>query len=466
MAGERDFEVTRKNIMKKMRDHLCTLKTIARTVMFLLLGLVGSAAISSVNSQAAGYTYTKVAVLGETAPGGSQYINDFEPGQINNRGDVIYVADLSTAGTADGFASEGVFLLSNGQIFGLALPTPGSVTGSLTPTGINNAGNAAFSYGPPEDPLGKNFGLYRYSAASKTVSSVVVPGVSSVPIAGTLQGVFFETSINSRDEICFTGLINTNVPLQDGEAIGKGIFVADKAGKIRKVVIPGDLAPFGKIFDFAELAWINDRGDVGFGAHVQGEEFIVSDPPNPPLPGDPDSVYLSEAPSGQIISIAHQGDPAPGGGVFRRAFGPILNNSGQILFVGDLTAPPGVAQSQGLYLFKRSATVPVVRPGDVLPDGTLVTVSDLVNGHHLNSAGEISFLAQLNTGDEAIYVKSGNTFRLVAKNGMSIPSVGTISNFDFGFPLNGGAVNNDRGQVVFSAILVEGGAALIVATPR
>jgi hypothetical protein len=288
-----------------------------------------------------------------------------------------------------------------------------------------------------------------------------VPGVTSVPIAGTLQGVFFETSINSLGNICFNGLINTNVPLPDGEGIGKGIFVADTAGKIRKVVIPGDLAPFGKIFDFAELACINDRGDVGFGAHVQGEEFIGGNL------GNPDSVYLSEAPSGQIISIAHQGDPAPGGGVFRHALGPVLNNSGQILFVGDLTPPPDVAQSQGLYLFKSPVTVPVVRPGDVLPDGTLVTVSDLVNGHHLNNAGEISFLAQLNTHDEAIYVKSGNTFRLVAKNGMSIPGVGTISNFDFfGFPLNGGAFNNDRGQVVFSANLVGGGAALIVATPR
>src|SRR6202007_828042 len=65
----------------------------------------------------------------------------------------------------------------------------------------------------------------------------------------------------------------------------------------------------GKTFDFAEVAWINDRGDVGFGAHVQGEEFVL------------DNVYLSKAPSFQIISIAHQGDPAPGGGTFRHAWG-------------------------------------------------------------------------------------------------------------------------------------------------
>src|ERR1700730_9421724 len=151
--------------MRKMRDHLCALKTITRTVMFLLLGSVGFAAVSSVNSQAAAYTYTKIAALGETAPGGAQYINDFEPGQINNRGDVIYVADLSTG--------EGVFLLSNGQIFGLALPeqpAPGGGTffgAAFTPAGVNDEGDAAAAiqlkpFVNPSDPssYGLNAGLY------------------------------------------------------------------------------------------------------------------------------------------------------------------------------------------------------------------------------------------------------------------------------------------------------------------
>jgi hypothetical protein len=141
--------------MKKMRDYLCAFKTIARTVMFLLLGFVGFAAISSVNSQAAGYTYTKVAVLGETAPGGAKYINDFEPGQINNRGDVIYVADLSTAGIAGDFTGEGVFLLSNGQIFGLALPMPGSVTGSFTRLESIMQAMQLLHMAPPKIPSGR-----------------------------------------------------------------------------------------------------------------------------------------------------------------------------------------------------------------------------------------------------------------------------------------------------------------------
>ena len=106
-----------------------------------------------------------------------------------------------------------------------------------------------------------------------------------------------------------------------------------------------------------------------------------------------------------------------------------------------------------------------MRPGDTLPDGKLLTISDFVNGHHLNNRGEISFLAALDTGD-AIYVKSGQKFRLVAKTGGIIPGLGTIQDFDIpGAQRSGGAVNNDRGQVLFYAELVGGGAALILATP-
>ena len=69
----------------------------------------------------------------------------------------------------------------------------------------------------------------------------------------------------------------------------------------------------------------------------------------------------------------------------------------------------------------------MVRPGDVLPGGKLITVSNFANGHHLNNSGEISFLGRLGTLDEAIYVKPGNSFRLVAKNSTNIPGFGTIA---------------------------------------
>ena len=476
--------------MKKTQHHMFAARSIASTVMLSLIGVIGFTGLSRVKSQAAGYTFTKIAAVGETAPGGVQYFFDLEVGQINNRGDVIYVADLSKDGVGIG---EGVFLLSHGEISALALPglpAPGGGTffgAAFSPAGINDEGDAAaaIELGTPGTPLplplGMNAGLYRHLAAKKSLSAVVVPGVTVAPGArGTFQGVSFETSINNPEDICFAAIIPTDAGIVPAQGLGMGIFVANKAGQIGKVVMPGDSAPGGGRFDFAEIAWINARGDVAFGAHIAGEECVGFNPPTLENQSGRifcgDNVYLRKAPSGQIISIAHQGDAAPGGGVFRHAWGPIVNNHGQVLFVGDLTvAPPDNPNlfdvSQGLYLFTGFFTVPVVRPGDALPDGTMVTVQDQVYGHHLNNPGEISFLAALtgkNDEDiEAIYVKSGNTFRLVAKSGTSIPGVGTIANFDTLGPgtLSGGAVNNDRGQVIFSANLVGGGAALIVATP-
>src|SRR5262249_40625139 len=51
------------------------------------------------------YTFQSLAVLGGAAPGpeGGHYINDFEPGKINNQGQLVFTADLDTGG-------EGVFL--------------------------------------------------------------------------------------------------------------------------------------------------------------------------------------------------------------------------------------------------------------------------------------------------------------------------------------------------------------------
>jgi len=102
----------------KPQHHMFAAKSTNSTLVLPLLALIGFIGVSSVKSQPDGYTYTKIAALGETAAGGIQYFFDFEPGQINNRGDVIYVADLSPNGVDD--IGEGVFLLRRTD-FGLVL---------------------------------------------------------------------------------------------------------------------------------------------------------------------------------------------------------------------------------------------------------------------------------------------------------------------------------------------------------
>ena len=239
----------------------------------------------------------------------------------------------------------------------------------------------------------------------------------------------------------------------DGLDLGVGLFRADKFGAVSKVVRPGDPAPGGKIFDWASNGWINDVGDIAFGAHVQGDECIDFQTPQTILIFCAESVYLKTAATGMIRSIAHQGDAAPGGGTFRLAFGPVVNNSGDIVFIGDLTPAPSASQTLGVFLYSNGKTIPIARPGDSMPGGGhLFSAGQSDSTYHLNNQGEVSFSAVLDTvtqgvPDTGTYVYSreganangqthgsGGVVRLVARTGSVIPGVGTIAYVGFFAP--------------------------------
>ena len=113
--------------------------------------------------------------------------------------------------------------------------------------------------------------------------------------------------------------------------------------------------------------------------------------------------------------------------------------------------------------------------------GKFVTASDFSGGQiHINNPGEVAFNAVLDTdfnsdgtNDTGLFVLSRGSLRLVAKSGadIDIPGGGTI--FYLAMPasdpippfVNSGAINNDRGQVVFAATLVDGRGVLLLATP-
>jgi hypothetical protein len=450
----------------------------ARAVTQHLLVAAAMAAFGVGKSSAATFSYRQVAALGQTAPGEDQYISYFETGQINNLGDVIFGAEVaSIPGGVD--LGEGTFLTRFGNPVAIVLPgttAPGGGTFlfNFSPTALNDWGDGAASLqlNSFQLPEGTDVGLYRYSGFTHQLSAVVVPGTTLAPNGRPFQGVSFQPVLNNRGQLLFNGLISTSQGIVPAQGMGLGMYVADQAGHISNVVSPGDPAPGGGTFDFAEVAWINDIGDVAFGAHVAGEECVGADP----TPAGQsfrifcgDNVYVKLVPSSQAISVAHQGNPAPGGGTYRHAWGPVINNLRQVLFVGDLTAPPNNDVTQGLYLYNgwTHTTVPVIRPGDSLPDGThLATVSDFSTGHHINNAGQIAFLALEDSGAEALWVKSGNSYELVAKTGQSIAGVGTIANFDVeSAPLFGGALNNDLGQIFFAVNLTSGSTAMVIATP-
>jgi len=234
-----------------------------------------------------GFSFTPVAILDNPAPGpeGGKFTYDFETGGLSNKGQVVFTADLDVG---QGDAGEGVFLGGKGglsQIIRYGEPAPGGGTfggfGSFSPDTINASGDAAFGFGldPLTFPIGVNAGVYRYDHSNGKVTAVLVPGVTPVPggsTGETFAGTLFHPSLNNGGDLVFPGIVPASIGpgADNGLDLGVGIFEADKQGNITKVVRPGDPAPGGSKFDFAENPAIDNRGDIAFGAHIAADPRI------------------------------------------------------------------------------------------------------------------------------------------------------------------------------------------------
>jgi hypothetical protein len=461
----------------------------------LLMAVVGSKS-PDVLADPKGYVFTPLAFLGTPTPGGDTFTNDFESSFINSRGDVLFGADV----TAD--EEEGIFLLRNGRMLQIAragerTPDGGFYgPGILSPITLNDKGDAGFVFllapfsFPEGGPLGVNAGVYRFSQSTHTVTPVVIPEVTEVPGGGVFKGAGFGATLNNRGDLVFSGIVQTDqgihLPDEAYIGLGVGLFKANKKGYIASVVNPGDPAPGGDddVFDWTGGPWMNDGGDVAFMGHTAGEPCRAEDfPPQAIVIQCLSSVYVREAATGDIRSIAHAGDDAPGGGVYRRASSPVLNNRGDVVFLGDLTPPPFASQVTGVYLHSRGVTIPVARPGDPMPGGGIFVTASNITGWqiHVNNPGDVVFNATLDTvnadgvPDTGLYVWSHGSLRLVARTGTVIPGVGTVDRLVMKvvvipprpfFVPNSGATNNDRGQVVFGATLSDERGVLLLATPK
>jgi hypothetical protein len=378
------------------------------------------------------FTYHALAALGDPAPGGGTFINDFEPYGLSDHGEVAFVADIAQG--------EGVFLDRAGQLTAIArsgTAAPGAgvfAPADLGTTALNEAGDVAFVFTlePLGAPLGMNAGLYRYSSSTGVVTPLVLPG-------NRFAGVFFDPSLNRLGTIAFTGVL-------PGDN-NRGVFTMDRAGNITDVASPGDPAP-GGTFLRAQLGVLNDGGDVAFEARLVDESAL--------------SIYLKHAATGEIQSVVHAGDPAPGGGIFLDARGPILNDRDDIAFAGHVTDA-----TWGVFVWSAGTVVPVAQPGNAMPGGgILVTAPDAGSTErlHLNGAGAIAFFGQLVDGTIGLYLWSNGTLRLVARTGTVLPGIGTIESQSVG-----GGTLNELGQVLFATKVIDATGqertVLLVATP-
>src|SRR5262249_40932252 len=135
----------------------------------LLAGALMGSIPRDVEAKPPGYAFTPLAFLGDLAPGGGGFTNDFEGNAISHRGDVFFGADLATAGGV--FIGEGLFFVQRGKIVPIALPGQSAPGGGifdgafLGPIALNDGGDMAFSFilDPFTLPFGVHAGVYRFS---------------------------------------------------------------------------------------------------------------------------------------------------------------------------------------------------------------------------------------------------------------------------------------------------------------
>jgi hypothetical protein len=384
------------------------------------------------------YTFTPIAFLGDAAPGGGTFNNDFEPSAINNRGDFAFTADLIMPG------QEGVFLNQGGTLiqlarFGLSAPGGGTfASGELGNIGFNEEGDAAFGF--TLEPLnyffssdgfgeGANGGIYRYSHTTQEITPIAFTG-SPAPGGGAFAGVGFDINMNSRGTMAFIGMLGT----ADNPA--QGIFLADKSGNLTSVVAPGTPAPNGGTWVNAYAPHLNNQDDMVF------DGYSTSDTPGAT------SLYLRNHASGNLELVSKAGDPLPGGGVLQAAWAPRINDAGDIAFGAPLGAPVALSFYTGplaICLRRGQDLLQIAANGDPMPGGghiSLIPAADWSWG--LNNRGEVAFAATLDTSaspgtpDEGLYIYSGGALHLIARTGTIIPGVGTIFSLEMGNPILAG----------------------------
>ena len=160
-------------------------------VGFVLLVAVVASESPDVSADSKGYVFTPLVFLGDQSPMGDIFVLAFGSNFINNRGDVLFGAGVTTE------EEGGLFLLRKEEIFQIARtgePAPG---GGVYDFGFflslnlqrQGRGGVCLPAQPVQSSLSAvNAGVYRFSQSTHTVTPVVIPEVTAVPGGGVFRG--------------------------------------------------------------------------------------------------------------------------------------------------------------------------------------------------------------------------------------------------------------------------------------
>lgn len=152
-------------------------------------------------------------------------------------------------------------------------------------------------------------------------------------------------------------------------------------------------------------------------------------------PSDDSGVFRNDGAT--LTQIARAGETPPGGnGAFDFFGAPALNSTGQVAFTGILTGTSGgSSDDRGIYRYDNGTLNQIIREGEASPDGN-GTFSSLGN-YSLNGAGQLAIAAFLSgssggvSQNRGIYFADGGGLTQVIRRGETVPNInGVYSGFD------------------------------------
>jgi hypothetical protein len=458
------------------------LNNAGQVASYSFIGSASSGSTEGIFRTAVGSAPVCYARRGDAAPSGVGVFTYFGDPVINASGQIAFGGTLVTKIISGTLIGGGIYRApaSSNAITEIARAggtLPGqtyAIYGVNSFPSINDAGQVVFQASTKTD---NNYGWWRSEPGGGLTRLAVTR--STADNDTFFRGFYGPSSVNvnSVGEIAFQGNYST-------AKTTLGIYRSGGPGKVVRLVQAGEAAPdsSGTNGTFDELAGyyrqdcpfsLNDLGQVAFTATLTGTTGGTA---------DNFGIWRSSGP-GTLTQVVRKGQAAPtasgeANGTFLNfsytgnvTQQPALNNHGQVAFGASLAGTAnGTEDDAGVFVSPRhNVIVPIVREGDMAPDGTGI-ISWVSKNIAFNDSGNVAVLASISvasTGrdENAIFLgMAGAPLRQLVRVGQGYDGAGIIS-LSFltspgGFVIGSGL--NEFGQVAFVAALDDSRSGLFI----
>ena len=316
---------------------------------------------------------------------------------ITDNEDIVFSASLTNDSS-----SYRIFKSTKGVISSIVAsgdPTP--VGGVFSVVGSPSANSDKVIFHGIIKKGSSNQGIFQKSNGK--ISKIVLEGDAAPD-----GGVFAEfssspRSVNKKGDIVFYSFVQKSL-VEKGELefFGKNGIFKFSNDQISKIALVGDPAPNGGNFNIIRYGVqpINDKGDIVFTSTViDGSSF--------------QGIFKSSG--GKISSVISSGEKNDKGITFSQFGPPSINNKGDVVFFGGNTNIPS---SKGIYKISEGKVSKMLSVGDVSPLGGTFHNMDAIL---IDDNGNISFLGFIKDGktNYGVFRISGNKISNVSNGDIS-----------------------------------------------